>query len=330
MARYWLEQRGARGTWRLCWTENRRKRTRSLRTSSEADAKEWLARFLAELNQPPRPEIPTVSAILAGYLRDRQGAVVDWPRLELCVRHLKRHMGWMHADDLRPSHSKAYAAARRKEGIKDGTIAKELRTLRAGLRWAVSERWIDIAPRVTPPRLPLARSRWLTRSEAAKLQASAVSAHVRLFIDLCLSTAARRSAVLFLRWEQIDLEARTIDFGAGVGNKRRAVVPINATLHASLVEAKTAAQTPWVIEFNGQRVGSIKKAFARAVKRAGIEHCTPHDLRRTAGSWMLQAGIPIEVISAMLGHSDIRITQQVYARFNVDWLRPAAAALEKA
>jgi integrase len=83
-----------------------------------------------------------------------------------------------------------------------------------------------------------------------------------------------------------------------------------------------------VIEYNGKRVGSIKKAFARTVARAGIEHCTPHDLRRTAGSWMLQAGIPIEVISAMLGHTDIRVTQQVYARFNVDWLRQAAKALE--
>lgn len=263
-----------------------------------------------------------------GYLHERQGVVVDWARLELCARHLKRHMGWMKADDLRPSHSKAYAATRRREGVQDGTIAKELRTLRAATRWAVSEHWLVTAPRVSPPPAPKVRSRWLTRAEAQALSSAAVAGHTRLFIQVAIGTAARRGAILALRWEQVDLEARTVDFGAGVGNKRRAIVPINDTLHAALLEAKSAAQTPWVIEYNGQRVGSIKKAFARTVQRAGIEHCTPHDLRRTAGSWMLQAGIPIEVISAMLGHSDIRVTQQVYARFNVEWLRPAAAVLE--
>lgn len=325
---YWLEQRGNLGTWQLCWTENRRKRTRSLRTSDESEAREWLVRFLAELDQPPRPDTPTVSAIMDGYLHDRQGVVVDWARLELCARHLKRHMGWMEADNLRPSHSKAYANSRRREGVQDGTIAKELRTLRAGLRWALGERQIDVVPRITPPQTPPGRTRWLSRAEASELLRAAVSGHVRLFLATCLATAARRGAILSLRWEQVDLAARKIDFGTGVGNKRRAVVPINDTLSAALIEARAAAQTPWVIEFNGKRVGSIKKAFARTVKRAGIEHCTPHDLRRTAGSWMLQAGIPIEVISAMLGHSDIRVTQQVYAKWNVEWLRSAAAALE--
>jgi integrase len=105
------------------------------------------------------------------------------------------------------------------------------------------------------------------------------------------------------------------------------VVPINAGLRAALVEAREAAQTAYVIEYARQRCGSIKKAFARTVARAGIEHCTPHDLRRTAGSWLLQAGLPIEVVSSMLGHSDIRTTREVYTHWNVEWLRSAADAL---
>jgi integrase len=326
---YWLERREPSGIWRVCWTAHRRKNARSTGTRDEGEARQFLARFLAALDRPEQPDQPTVSAILDGYLQDRHGAVVDYARLELCARHLKRHMGWMLADEIRPSHSKSYAIARRKEGVQDGTIAKELRTLRAACRWAAGERWVPAVPRVTPPSSPAPRSRWLTRAEAMALHRSAVSAHIRLFVGLCLATAARSSAIRLLRWEQVDLEARVIDFGAGTANKRRAVVPINDTLHAALAEAKDAAQTEWVIEYNGQRVGSIKKAFARTVKRAGIAHCTPHDLRRTAGSWMLQAGIPIEVVSAMLGHSDIRVTRQVYTHWNVDWLRPAAKALEQ-
>jgi integrase len=63
------------------------------------------------------------------------------------------------------------------------------------------------------------------------------------------------------------------------------------------------------------------------VVRAGIDHCTPHDLRRTAGSWMLQGGVPIEMVSSMLGHADIKTTREVYTHWNVEYLRGAADAL---
>ena len=42
---------------------------------------------------------------------------------------------------------------------------------------------------------------------------------------------------------------------------------------------------------------------------------------------MLQAGVSIEVVSAMLGHSDVRVTQAVYAHWGVEFLRDAAAVL---
>lgn len=53
------------------------------------------------------------------------------------------------------------------------------------------------------------------------------------------------------------------------------------------------------------------------------------DLRRTAGSLLLQAGVAIEVISTILGHSDIRITKRIYAIYMVDNLRAAMAKLGK-
>lgn len=53
------------------------------------------------------------------------------------------------------------------------------------------------------------------------------------------------------------------------------------------------------------------------------------DLRRTAGSLLLQAQVPIETISTILGHSDIRITKRIYAIYMVDNLRSAMAKLGK-
>lgn len=53
------------------------------------------------------------------------------------------------------------------------------------------------------------------------------------------------------------------------------------------------------------------------------------DLRRTAGSYLLQAGVDIAIVSTILTHSDIRITKKIYAHFLVDNLREAMAKLGK-
>jgi integrase len=323
---YWLEQRH-NGVWYVAWTHDRRKHARSTGTRDQGEAQAWLARFLAALEQPDPPARPTLAAALDGYLADRHGRVVDYPRLELCARHLTRRLGWLTLEELRPSHSRSYAAARAREGISDGTIRRELLCLRSALRWAANERWLDLLPGVPAPPKPAPRDRWLAREEASALEAATIAPHVRLFVQLALGTAASSGALRTLRWAQVDLDNAMIDFGRGVGNKRRAVVPINDRLLALLREAREAAQTEYVLEHNGRAAGSIKKAFARAVARAGIAHCSPHDLRRTAGSWLLQAGVPIEVVSAMLGHSDVRVTQAVYAHWNVDFLRGAADVL---
>ncbi len=76
------------------------------------------------------------------------------------------------------------------------------------------------------------------------------------------------------------------------------------------------------------RVGSIKTGFTATVTRAGIDHCTPHDLRRTAGRFMAEAGVPIEEIATYLGHTNPNITRATYAQFSPDYLRKAAGALE--
>ena len=50
-----------------------------------------------------------------------------------------------------------------------------------------------------------------------------------------------------------------------------------------------------------------------AMRLSGI---TPHDLRRTAGSWAVQGGAPMAIVSAALGHADQRVTQQHYGHLD--------------
>jgi integrase len=55
-----------------------------------------------------------------------------------------------------------------------------------------------------------------------------------------------------------------------------------------------------------------------------------HDLRHTAASLMLAAGVPLKVVSEALGHSSIAITADVYSHVTPDLKREAAEAMDRA
>lgn len=145
-----------------------------------------------------------------------------------------------------------------------------------------------------------------------------------------LTTAGRIGALLELTWDRVDMHRGVIRLATNdLGPKKgRATVPINDTLRAALQDAKQAAVSDYVIERAGKRVESIKTGFNAAVKRAGIAHCTPHDLRRTAGRLMVENGTPIKEVAQFLGHSNPSITRAVYAQFSPGHLRSAAGSLE--
>lgn len=210
-----------------------------------------------------------------------------------------------------------------------GTISREAITLRAALHWAQKEGWIREAPAVTLPPRSAPRERFLTRDEAKRLLDATRTPHIRLFVLIALHTAARKGAILDLRWERVDMEARLIHFrraGRAETKKRRVTVPINAVLLAALQEARLIRTTEWVIEYKSRKAGNIRHAFERSVTRAGIPHCTRHDLRRTAASWMVMAAVPLSEVAKVLGDTE-EMVERVYGKFSPDYLRRAVDAL---
>ncbi len=55
-------------------------------------------------------------------------------------------------------------------------------------------------------------------------------------------------------------------------------------------------------------------AVRYAARRAGIDHCTPNDLRRTYSTWLRAAGAHLDTIAPTMGHADTRMLQRTYAR----------------
>jgi integrase len=92
----------------------------------------------------------------------------------------------------------------------------------------------------------------------------------------------------------VNLENRVIDFRTPeeiVTRKRKVPVRMGQRLYEALRAAKNRATTDHVIEYGGESVAAIKTGFRAACQRAGLARVTPHALRHTAVSWMIQAGV---------------------------------------
>ena len=335
---YRLVQRGRR--YYVRWWENGQWKRLSTGTEDRRAALIWLRQFEAGQGTPAAPVAPTIARILEGYLADRRDQVAAFATLQHAASALTRHLGDLEPDHLTTERARFYARGRRAEGyqvgavenrrrkpVSNGTIAREIVTLRAALRWAVNQKWITTTPSVPAPPAGPPRDRWLRRNEAARLLIAAQAFHVRTFIALALYTAARSGAILQLQWSQVDFKHGLIDYGGATGNKGRSVVPISPKLRATLQRARRLATSPHVIEHGGRSVASVKTGFAAACRRAGLIGVSPHILRHTAATWMAMAGVPMRDIALMLGHRNTTVTEAVYAKWHPDYLRRAANAI---
>lgn len=232
---------------------------------------------------------------------------------------------------------RAHVASRREptesrpKGIHDGTIHTELGHLRMVLLWAEKHGLINKAPYIERPSKPKPSERHLTREQAKRLIDAADLPHLKLFIMLALGTGARAQAILDLKWDRVDFVRSQIDLRnpeITVPHKGRAIVPMNKMVFDAMAAAKGQALTRYVIEWAGSPVQSVKKGLAAAAKRAGVGPVSPHMLRHSAAVHMAEAGVVMEEIAQYLGHSNTRITRDVYARFSPDYLRKAASVLD--
>jgi integrase len=301
------------GTWYIIWSPEYGEKANSRGTkristgaSDRRTAEQYRAQFIAGLKNETPKEEPIISYLLKRY-RDEHG--VNTRSLETIDYHLRKLLPFF--GDLLPSHVsnnllKEYVRYR---VVKNGTILRELGTFKAALHYAEGNRWIERQPQfMMPVKSPPPRDVWLKREEVAMLIEKAKSPHIRLFIKIAVSTAARSGAILDLKWDQLNLESRIIDFGRGFGNKRRSVVPMND-----------------VIEYNGRPTRAIKKAFSRLCEECGIK-ASPHALRHTAATWLVMDGVPLSEVARLLGDSE-KTVETVYGKHSPDYLRRAVTAL---
>ena len=231
---------------------------------------------------------------------------------------LKEHFGNLRAYQLTNVHIHAY---KEKRSHVRGALREELIELRTTLNFAKENNWINSFPPISIPKQPQPKDRFITREEADKLLEAANSMHLRIYIMIARSTAARKSAILGLTWDRIDFTNGRIDFRdpeLAENNKRRAIVPIDKELLEILKQMLAYAQTPYVIEYMGKRVSDIKKSFKKACIKAGLKDVTPHTLKHSVISWLAADGYPLDQIAEFTA-TTYKTVDRVYRKYSPEY-----------
>lgn len=137
---------------------------------------------------------------------------------------------------------------------------------------------------------------------------------VRDFVFLCLFTGERRSQVLAMRWDDMNLDRAEWRLPT-TKQKKKHYVHLTAPALAILRRREKDAEGEWVLpgRRKGQHLKDPMKNWRRILAAAGMSDMRIHDLRRTLGSFMAIQGASLAIIGRALGHSRPETTK-IYAR----------------
>lgn len=209
---------------------------------------------------------------------------------------------------------------------------RDLEMLRAAVGHYKKRVGLDVTPTFTLPEKELPRTRWLTRSEAAKLLWTAYRAgnqHLVRFILIGIYTGTRSGAILDLQWCPnliggfINLEAGVMyrePPGSRKTNKRKPPCAIPNRLMPHLRRwAKQDEGLLYVIHWKGEHINRIYKAFVTCVSAAGLDNkVIPHCLRDTAATWAMQRGLKLTSASKALGMT-VKTLEENYWHHHPDY-----------
>jgi integrase len=266
-------------------------------------------------------------------------------------------IGRLTLDRVRPSHVEGWVVELRRKGLADSTVRSAYTILRAVLDAAVRDGALASNPAaiVRRPRVTATEAPHLTPAQIADLLRAAEDTRYAPLFALLVHTGLRRGEALALRWSDVDPEKGLLRVRGTLARvqgrllvtepktvKSRRSVPISAPADR-LLRGIRAAQ-----DEERRRAGSLwretgfvfttelgepcdprnaLRALKVAATRAGIPQAGLHTLRHSAASVMLSHGVPLKVVSDILGHSSIAVTGDVYGHVAPDVSRGAMDVL---
>jgi integrase len=250
-------------------------------------------------------------------------------------------------DQLHPWTIEKWRIHRLEAGIQQSTCNRELGALKAAVGKAVLWKVIKRNPIRDVPMHPIDRTppvRYLTEDEEKRLyvalalrQAEARRKrhqgniyrlhhfikllplrhdvrywdHLEPMISIALYTGLRKGELFHLKWISVDWTANTLTITADTTkNNKSRQIPLNLFTRETL-QGWYKQQEIHDLVFpsrTGRPFNNIDHAWTSLLRRAGIENFRFHDLRHSFASRLVSAGVDLNTVRELLGHSDIKQT----------------------
>ncbi|WP_409049646.1 tyrosine-type recombinase/integrase [Serratia sp. BIGb0234] len=212
----------------------------------------------------------------------------------------------------------------KEKALSAGTKSHYLSFMRSLLRAAANEwGWIKNAPVIKTKKPVSKRIRWLSREEANRL-IECCSESIRPIVTFALVTGLRRSNIIDLEWNQVDMQRKVAWINPENAKAGKAIgVALNDTA-CKVLRGQIGKHSRWVFvhtkastRSDGTKTAAIRKmrkddnsAWRSSLKRAGITDFRFHDLRHTWASWLIQSGVPLSALQEMGGWESIEMVRR--------------------
>lgn len=194
------------------------------------------------------------------------------------------------------------------------------RSFELAKRWNIGGADTNPVRGVPRPKFDNKRERFLSSAEAGRLfKALDTSSNpqLRSIVELLLLTGARVSELLRAEWRYVDLERRVWLIPMSKTGKDRHV-PLSQAAIAVIEQLPRFSGCPYLIP-NPDALKpyvTMKRAWQTARAQAGLQDLHVHDLRHSAVSFIINAGIDLYAVGKVLGHADHKSTMRYSHRAN--------------
>ena len=215
------------------------------------------------------------------------------------------------------------------------TVARKLSSLRSffaflkkrGLREDDPARNLQ-GPRTRRP-LPRALSEEAVGRmfEVAEAEEGDVRVRDTAILELLYGCGLRISELTGLRWQDVDIDERWLII-LGKGNKERRVPFGNCAKRALLTLREKGPVGEYVFagrKGNPLTVRTVHRAVTALAAQAGLEGVTPHTLRHSCATHLLEHGASLKFVQEFLGHESLATTQ-IYLTVSASWMKESYAA----
>ncbi len=263
--------------------------------------------------------IPTYGELAQRHLNHAKTYQRSYDTTELYMRlHILPRWGKLRVSEISKPAVAQWLAEKSKEGLALASVEKIRvifgRSFELAIQWETPGVTRNPTRGIKRPPINNARTRYLTSAEALRLQrAVAVSRNPQLkyIVGLLLLTGARVSELLQAEWRHIDLDRQTWLIPTSKTGKPRHV-PLSQAAIAIMEQVPLFKDCVYLLP-NPRTLKpftDIKHPWDTARRAAVLSDLRLHDLRHSAASFMINAGIDLFAVGRVLGHADHKSTMR--------------------